>query len=60
MEFGSVLNPEPNIDDPDGFFQALVDSQRFMTDEEANQMNARLILILSNEIGDKDRLRGGH
>ena len=51
------LTLTPNIADPDGFYEFLVHSQRDMTDEEANRMNARLILILSNQIGDRERLR---
>ncbi len=51
------LNLAPNIADPDGFYEVLVDSQREMTDEEANRMNARLILILANHIGDTGTLR---
>lgn len=47
----------PNIANPDGFYEFLVDSQRGMTDEEANRMNARLILILANQIGDAGSLR---
>lgn len=51
------LNLTPNIADPDGFYEYLVDSQREMGDEAANRMNARLILILANHIGDAGVLR---
>lgn len=47
----------PNIPDPDGFYEFLVSSQRDLTDAEANAMNARLILILCNHIGDPAVLR---
>lgn len=46
------LNLAPNLSDPDGFYEYLVNSQRNMSDEEANAMNARLVLILSNQLGD--------
>ncbi len=46
-----------NLTDPDGFYEYLVSSQRFMSDEEANRMNARLILILSNQIGNMEILK---
>ncbi|WP_420414763.1 DUF2783 domain-containing protein [Roseibium sp.] len=46
-----------NIADPDGFYEHLVSSQRHMSDEEANQMNARLILILANQVGDMETLK---
>ncbi|WP_428643201.1 DUF2783 domain-containing protein [Roseibium sp.] len=51
------LNLTRNLADPDGFYEYLVTSQRHMSDEEANRMNARLILILSNHIGDLDILK---
>lgn len=51
------LTLKPNIADPDGFYEFLVDSQRDMTDEEANRMNARLVLVLANQIGDAAVLR---
>jgi hypothetical protein len=52
-----TLKLTPNIADPDGFYEFLVESQREMSDEEANRMNARLILVLANHIGDPDVLR---
>lgn len=51
------LNTTPNIADHDGFYQELIDSQRDMSDDEAQMMNARLILLLANHIGDRDTLR---
>lgn len=51
------LDLNRNLSDPDGFYEYLVSSQRHMNDEEANRMNARLILILSNQIGDLDTLK---
>lgn len=43
----------PNIPDPDGFYQELIDSQRQMSDAEAAAMNCRLVLLLANHIGDR-------
>ena len=50
------LRTNPNIPDPDGFYEELIDSQRNMTDAEAQAMNARLILVLANHIGDREAL----
>jgi hypothetical protein len=50
------LNLQPNIADPDGFYQELIDSQREMSDADAELMNCKLILILANHIGDRDVL----
>lgn len=51
------LELRPNIADPDGFYQELIDSQRDMTDAEAQMMNCRLILVLANHVGDREALR---
>lgn len=52
-----MLNLSPNIPDPDGFYQELIDSQRDMSEAEAETMNCKLILILANHIGDRGVLR---
>ena len=46
----------PNIQDPDGFYQELTDAQRDLDEGSANDMNARLVLILANHIGDRKTL----
>lgn len=43
-----------NIDNPDDFYQELIDSQRDLNEEQVQLMNAKLILLLSNHIGDRD------
>ncbi|SMP34509.1 DUF2783 domain-containing protein [Shimia sagamensis] len=47
----------PNIESPDDFYEVLTEAQREMTDEQANDMNARLVLILANQIGSLSRLK---
>ncbi|NEY91112.1 DUF2783 domain-containing protein [Tabrizicola oligotrophica] len=44
---------KPNIPDPDGFYQDLTDTQRDLDEASASDMNARLVLILANHIGDR-------
>jgi hypothetical protein len=51
------LNTKPNIADPDGFYQELIDSQRNLDDQQAALMNCKLVLLLANHIGDRDVLR---
>ena len=51
------LNLAANIADPDGFYQELIDSQREMSEAEAELMNAKLVLLLANHIGDRAVLR---
>ncbi|WP_298837192.1 DUF2783 domain-containing protein [uncultured Roseobacter sp.] len=51
------LNLEPNIDDPDGFYDELLSAHRGLSKEDSEALNARLILILCNHIGDRSVLR---
>jgi hypothetical protein len=51
------LNRQPNLIDPDGFYEELINAQRGLSDEQAQLMNAKLILLLSNHIGDRAVLR---
>ena len=46
----------PNIPDPDGFYKELMDSHRDLDAEQAAAMNARLVLLLANHIGDRSVL----
>lgn len=41
----------------DDFYQSLIDLHRDLNDEQSAQVNAKLILILSNHIGDLNVLR---
>jgi len=50
------LNTKPNIAAPDDFYQELIDTHRDLSDEESRDLNARLILLLANHIGDMDVL----
>lgn len=46
----------PNIPDPDGFYADLIDAHDGLSEEESTALNARLILILANQIGDRELL----
>jgi len=46
----------PNLPDPDGFYEALIAAHDGLTEDESAALNARLILILANHIGDPDTL----
>jgi hypothetical protein len=41
---------------PDDFYEALIEAHRGLSDEESRQLNARLILILANQVGDMEVL----
>ena len=51
------LNTAPNIAAQDDFYQALIDAHRGLTTEQSAQVNARLILLLANHVGDLAVLR---
>lgn len=51
------LNTEPNIARPDDFYEALIDTHRDLTAEQSQMVNAKLILLLSNQIGDLEVLK---
>jgi hypothetical protein len=50
------LKVEPNLAAPDDFYQALIDMHRDLSDEQSQMVNARLILLLANHIGDMEAL----
>ncbi|WP_180683194.1 DUF2783 domain-containing protein [Tepidicella baoligensis] len=52
-----ALNREPNIPDQDVFYAELINAQRDLSDEQADMMLAKLVLILCNHIGDREVLR---
>jgi hypothetical protein len=51
------LNTEPNITDPDGFYAELIDIHDGLSDDESSALNARLVLILANHVGDRGIIR---
>jgi Protein of unknown function (DUF2783) len=64
----SRLNLQPNLGQPgrrpryaysagDDFYDALISAHRGLSDEQSELMQARLVLLLANHIGDLDVLR---
>ena len=62
------LNLKPNFFEPgkryfraytpgDDFYEALIDTHRDLTDEQSAMVNAKLVLLLANHIGDISVLR---
>ena len=62
------LNTQPNFSEGgkryfqayspgDDFYEALIDAHRDLSDQQSAMLNARLILLLSNHIGDIGVLR---
>ncbi|WP_373051407.1 DUF2783 domain-containing protein [Thalassovita aquimarina] len=50
------LNLTPNIDNPDDFYADLLAVHEGLSKTESDALNARLILILANQIGDREVL----
>ena len=63
-----LLKTDPNFHEPgrrffrdfspgDDFYEALIESHNGLSDEQSEALNARLILLLANHIGDLRVLR---
>jgi hypothetical protein len=50
-----MLNTQPRLDDD--FYEALIDAHRDLSTPQSHALNARLVLLLANHIGDLDVLR---
>lgn len=48
----SDLNLKPNIANADDFYAELLEAHEGLSKEESDALNARLILVLANQIGD--------
>jgi len=48
------LNTDPNMDNPDDFYEMLIAFHRNLSDEESVKANAKLVLLLANHIGDRE------
>ena len=49
----SVLNTQPNLESPDDFYEALIEVHRELSADQSRQLNASLILLLANHIGQQ-------
>ncbi len=50
------LNLSANINDPDGFYSELLMAHEGLSKDESDGLNARLILLLANHVGDREIL----
>ncbi|MGN6649851.1 DUF2783 domain-containing protein [Trinickia sp.] len=51
------LLTDPRLSDPDAFYEALIEMHRDLTEAASALVNAKLVLLLANHIGDLDVLR---
>ena len=47
---------EPKLARPDDFYEALLEAHAGLSDADSQALNARLVLILANAVGDHDAL----
>jgi hypothetical protein len=52
-----ALSTKSNFSTPDDAFRAVVEAHRGLTEEQSADLDAALVLILANHIGDLDVLR---
>ncbi len=52
----TTLKHDLNLQDADAFYEQLLDAHRDLTAEQSAQLNARLILVLANQVGAGDKL----
>jgi len=52
-----TLNTNANITAADEFYEALIDLHRDLSDEQSALVNAKLVLLLANHVGDMQVLR---
>jgi len=52
-----TLNTDPALAEPDEFYAALIEMHRGLSPKQSEMVNARLILLLANHIGDLDVLK---
>ncbi|MEM1021357.1 MAG: DUF2783 domain-containing protein [Pseudomonadota bacterium] len=48
----TALDTRPKFDRPDDVYQMLIDAHEGLSDAESQRLNAKLILLLANHIGD--------
>ncbi len=53
----SKLTTAPNIADGDDFYDELIELHKGRSKTESDLLNAKLILLLANHIGDREVLR---
>jgi hypothetical protein len=46
------MKTQPNLQDPDAFYERLLDAHEGLTPGQSELLNARLILLLANQVGD--------
>jgi hypothetical protein len=51
------MKTSANLQDPDSFYEQLLDAHAGLSRDQSELFNARLILLLANQVGDAQVLR---
>jgi hypothetical protein len=52
-----MSQPPLQIADPDGFYEYWLDAHAGLSEEQSARLNAALVLLLANRVGDMETLR---
>ncbi len=53
----TTLITDPHLAAPDDFYEALIDAHQGLSTAQSHELNAKLVLLLANHVGDLDVLR---
>ena len=53
----STLKHDLNLARPDDVYNLIVDAHKGLTSEQSEKLNAKLVLLLANHVGDEDVIR---
>ena len=53
----TALRTEPRLTDPDGFYAILMEAHRGLDEAASRRLDAKLVILLANHIGDGAVLR---
>lgn len=53
----NTLNTHGNFASPDDFYEDLIEAHRDLDTAQSHELNAALVLLLANHIGDREVLR---
>jgi hypothetical protein len=51
-----ALITTPHFEAADAFYEALIDAHRELSTEQSHELNAKLVLLLANHVGERTAL----
>lgn len=51
-----MFNTDPHLESPDDFYEALIDAHRGLDNAQSHELNAKLVLLLANQVGQQSVL----